>query len=147
MANKLYNQKSVAVNKASVGDSNNQGNFTFKGFDSNSKASNYKLHDIAIVKRDLLNHFYIRRGEKLENPMFGTVIWDMLFEPFTEATKSIIAKDVETIVNYDPRLRVDRIAITTTSLGIRIDLELTYMPFDISERMTLNFDKNNAVIA
>lgn len=146
MANKLYNQKTVAVNKASVGDSN-QGSFTFKGFDSNSKSTNYKLHDIDIVKRDLLNHFYIRRGEKLENPMFGTVIWDMLFEPFTEETKSIIAKDVEAIVNYDPRLRVDKLVITTTTLGIKIDLELTYMPFDISDRMTLSFDKNNAVIA
>lgn len=146
MANKLYNQKIVAVNTASVGD-NNQRAFTFKGFDSNSKATNYKLHDIDIVKRDLLNHFYIRRGEKLENPKFGTVIWDMLFEPFTESTKSIIAKDVETIVNYDPRLRVDSVVITTTDMGISIDLTLTYMPFDISQRMTLNFDKNNAVIA
>jgi phage baseplate assembly protein W len=146
VANKLYNQKIVAVNTASVGD-NNQRAFTFKGFDSNSKATNYKLHDIDIVKRDLLNHFYIRRGEKLENPKFGTVIWDMLFEPFTESTKSIIAKDVETIVNYDPRLRVDSVVITTTDMGISIDLTLTYMPFDISQRMTLNFDKNNAVIA
>jgi phage baseplate assembly protein W len=146
VANKLYNQKTVAVNKASVGDKE-QGNFTFKGFDSNSKSTNYKLYDIDIVKRDLLNHFYIRRGEKLENPKFGTVIWDMLFEPFTESTKSIIAKDVETIVNYDPRLRIDKVVVTTTAFGIRIDLELTYMPFNITERMTMNFDKKNAVIA
>ena len=28
----------------------------------------------------------------------GTVIWDMLFEPFTEDVKRIISKDVEDII-------------------------------------------------
>lgn len=142
---RLYQQKILAKNKASVGDQN-QGGFTYKGFSSTSPTKNFKLYDIDLVKQDLLNHFYIRKGEKLENPNFGTVIWDILFEPFTPEVKEIIAKDVQTIINYDPRLIVTDIQIDSTDLGIRIQADLVYVPFNINERMTLNFDRNNRVI-
>lgn len=145
MSTKLYNQKTVAKNVASVGDSN-QGAFTYKGFSSKQISKNYKLYDIDLVKQDLINHFYIRKGEKLENPEFGTVIWDMLFEQFTDDVKNIIAKDVEDIVNYDPRLLVNEVQIDNTDQGIRIQADITYIPFNINERMTFEFDKNNSVI-
>ena len=145
MAKKLYNTKTVATNKASVGD-DNTGSFAYKGFSSKEYSKNFKLYDIDLVKQDLINHFYIRKGEKLENPEFGTVIWDMLFEPFTPDVKEIIAKDVEAIINYDPRFAVTEINIDSTDQGMRIQADLVYIPFNINERMTLNFDKNNSVI-
>jgi phage baseplate assembly protein W len=141
---KLYNQKIVATSNAQV--TNNLGVLTYKGFSSVESAKNYKLYDIDLVKQDLMNHFYIRKGEKLENPEFGTVIWDMLFEPFTDDVKKIIAKDVEDIVNYDPRIAVKEIQIDTTDQGIRIQADIVYAPFNINERMTFNFDKTNSVI-
>lgn len=145
MATKIYNQKSVATKTAAVSDEN-RGIFTYKGFSSKEVTRNYKLYDIDLVKQDLINHFYIRKGEKLENPEFGTVIWDMLFEPFTEDVKNIIAKDVEDIVNYDPRIIVNEIQVDSTDQGIRIQADITYIPFNINERMTFDFDKNNSVI-
>ena len=33
------------------------------------------------------------------NPEFGTIIWDALFEPFTDDLKEAIARNVTTIVN------------------------------------------------
>ena len=144
MANKLYNQKTVATNTASVGDKG--GIFTYKGFNSREASKNYKIYDIDLVKQDLINHFYIRKGEKLENPEFGTIIWDMLFEQFTEDVKEMIAKDVETIINYDPRIVVNEVLIDSTDIGIRIQADVTYIPFNINERMTFDFDKNNSII-
>ena len=141
---KLYNQKSVATATAVV--SENQGMFTYKGFSSKETDKNYKLYDIDLVKQDLLNHFYIRKGEKLENPAFGTVIWDMLFEQFTEDVKNIIAKDVEDIINYDPRIAVNEVQIDSTDQGIRIQADIVYIPFNVNERMTFNFDKTNSTI-
>ena len=134
----------VARNTATVGDKG--GSFTYKGFNSKESSRNFKLYDIDLVKQDLINHFYIRKGEKLENPEFGTVIWDMLFENFTEDVKNIIAKDVEDIVNYDPRLQVNEVAIDSTDQGIRIQVDLTYVPFNVNERMTFDFDKDNSII-
>jgi phage baseplate assembly protein W len=145
MANKLYNNKVVSVNKASVGD-NNSGSFVYKGFNSKETTKNYKLYDIDLVKQDLMNHFYIRKGEKLENPEFGTIIWDMLFEQFTESVKNMIAKDVEEIINYDPRMQVNEVQIDSTDIGIRIQADITYIPFNINEKMTFEFDKSTSSI-
>jgi phage baseplate assembly protein W len=144
MANKLYNQKTVATNTASVGDKG--AIFTYKGFSSKEMKKNYKLYDIDLVKQDLINHFYIRKGEKLENPDFGTIIWDMLFEQFTEDVKTMIAKDVESIINYDPRIVVNEVLVDSTDQGIRIQADIVYIPFNVTERMTFDFDKNNSII-
>ena len=144
MATRLYNQKIAAQSVANVTE--NQAKYTYKGFSSSESNKNFKLYDINLVKQDLINHFYIRKGEKLENPDFGTVIWDMLFEPFTPDVKEIIAKDVETIINYDPRITVQEVQIDSTDQGMRIQVELIYRPFNITEKMALNFDKTNRVI-
>ena len=142
---KLYKQTTLAKGAASIGDQN-QGVFVYKGFSSLQPKNNFKLYDIDIVKQDLINHFYIRKGEKLENPNFGTVIWDIIFEPFTAEVKEIVAKDVETIINYDPRLIVTDIQIDSTDFGLRIQADLLYVPFNINERITFNFDKANKII-
>lgn len=142
MANRLYNQQRVAVNKASVGNANS-GSFTYKGFSSKETKRNFKLYDIDLVKQDLINHFYIKKGEKLENPNFGTIIWDLLFEPMTEEVKKLIAQDVEEIINYDPRISVQSVAVDSTENGIRISADLLYLPFNVTERMSFDFDKRN----
>ena len=141
---KLYNQKTVASNRATV--TQTSASFKYKGFSSTEVKNNFKLYDIDLVKRDILNHFYIRKGEKLENPNFGTVIWDMLFENFTPEVKRIITKDVENIINHDPRVVVNAVTIDTTDQGIRIQAEVTYIPFNISENMAFNFDRTNNIV-
>lgn len=141
---RLYNSKTVASRTAQVLETQTQ--FTYKGFSSKESNKNFKLYDIDLVKQDLINHFYIRKGEKLENPDFGTVIWDMIFEQFTPDVKEMIAKDVEAIINYDPRLVVNEIQIDSTDQGMRIQADVTYVPFNINEKMTLNFDRQASII-
>jgi phage baseplate assembly protein W len=141
---KLYNQQSVATNKATTAQTSSS--FKYKGFSSNETKNNFKLYDIELVKRDLMNHFYIRKGEKLENPNFGTIIWDMLFENFTSEVRRLITEDVEQIINYDPRVKVNALTIDSTDQGIRIQADVVYLPFNINERMTFDFDKTNNIV-
>ena len=141
---KLYNQQSVATNKATTVQTSSS--FRYKGFSSNETKNNFKLYDIELVKRDLMNHFYIRKGEKLENPNFGTIIWDMLFENFTSEVRRLITEDVEQIINYDPRVKVNTLTIDSTDQGIRIQADVVYLPFNINERMTFDFDKTNSIV-
>jgi phage baseplate assembly protein W len=145
MAVSSYSQKTVSTLRAASATSSPS--FTYKGFSSNEIKNNFKLYDIDLVKRDLLNHFYIRKGEKLENPNFGTIIWDMLFENFTPEVKELISKDVETIINYDPRIAVQQVSIDSTDQGIRIEAEIVYLPFNINERMVFDFDKENNIVS
>jgi phage baseplate assembly protein W len=98
------------------------------------------------VKQDIINHFYIRKGEKLENPSFGTIIWDLLFDPFTPDVKKMITDNVEEIINYDPRIAVNSVTIDSTDQGIRIEADIVYIPFNVSERMTFDFDRTNNII-
>jgi predicted component of type VI protein secretion system len=70
----------------------------------------------------------------------------MLFEQFTESVKNMIAKDVEEIINYDPRMQVNEVQIDSTDIGIRIQADITYIPFNINEKMTFEFDKSTSSI-
>jgi phage baseplate assembly protein W len=145
VANKLYNQKTIQKSSAfSIDQSFNQ--FTYKGFSTVGKKKTFKLYDAALVKQDLINQFHIRKGEKLENPDYGTIIWDVLFEPMTEQLKQLISKDVSDIINSDPRVAVNTLTVDATDQGISLQLEVTYLPFNVTDRMMLAFDKNNSSI-
>jgi phage baseplate assembly protein W len=142
---KLYNQKTVGSQGVVILNDSNIA-FTYKGFNSQETKNKFKIYDIDLVKQDIINHFYIRKGEKLMNPDFGTIIWDILFEPFTEEVKKLITEDVEQIINYDPRIAINSVSIDSTDMGIRIEADITYLPFNINERMVFNFDKENNII-
>lgn len=110
-------------------------------------ATNVVLYDIELIKQDIINHFHIRQGEKLSDPNFGTIIWDVLFEPLTDALKDAIVKNVSKIINYDPRVTVDQIIVDSYESGIQIECVLTYLPYNISESMRLKFDETAGFVS
>jgi phage baseplate assembly protein W len=80
------------------------------------------------------------------NPEFGTIIWDVIFEPLTDNLKELILKNVETIINYDPRVKADNLIVTSYESGIQIECSLTYLPYNISEALRFRFDQANGLI-
>lgn len=116
---------------------------TYRGFSTTLNAKKYTLTDFVLAKQDLINYFNIRKGEKLMQPTFGTIIWDMLFEQLTEDTQQIITSDITRIVSYDPRFRVGQVAVTQQDHGFLIEITLTYIPTDQTETIALNFDQNS----
>ena len=112
----------------------------YKGFSTIGQTRKFRLTDFDLVGRDILNHFYIRKGEKLMNPSFGTIIWNVLYEPFTEELRALITEDVRTIASYDPRVSFDNIVVTEYDQGIQILLELRYLVTNQSSVMNLQFD-------
>lgn len=101
------------------------------------------LYDLSLIKQDLLNHFHIRQGEKLSDPTFGCILWDLLFDPLTDATKQLIIENVNQIIDHEPRVLADSIIVDEYENGIAIYATLTYLPYNISETMRVNFDKNS----
>jgi len=100
----------------------------YRGFSTLLSNEYFKVGDFDLAKRDLINHFSIRKGEKLMNPNFGSVIWSMIFEPLNETSKQVIVDDIKRIVNYDPRISVEHINIIEHTHGIMVELELIYLP-------------------
>ena len=124
------------------------GEKTYRGFSTvNPDNVGFQLYDLQIVKQDIINHFHIRQGELLSNPNFGTIIWDILYEPLTENIKQIIAENVTTIINYDPRVSVTSIIIDQYESGLQIEATLLFLPYNIVENMQLTFDQNNGFLA
>jgi phage baseplate assembly protein W len=113
----------------------------YVGYSTIDQIKSVSLTDADLIKRDLINHFHIRRGEKLMNPNFGTIIWDSIFEPFTEQLKTAIVDDVTRIARYDPRLRVDQILVDQFEHGILIELRLEYVDSNELETLKLIFDR------
>jgi len=111
----------------------------------NPDSKDLVLNDIALIKQDIVNHFHIRLGEKLENPEFGTIIWDVIFEPLTDALKSAIVKNVTTIINYDPRVNANNITVDSFEYGIQVYAELTFLDYNISENLRFTFDQRNSI--
>jgi len=118
-------------------------NVTFKGFSSRADKKNFKLYDFEVAKQDLINRLSVRKGERVENPEFGTIIYDAIFEPFTEALKDAIVEDVTANLNADPRIATEEILVTEADKGIAIQATVTYVPLNITEKLRFNFDENS----
>ena len=116
---------------------------TFKGFSSRADRQNFKLYDFEVAKQDLINRLSIRKGERVENPEFGTIIYDVMFEPFTEALKQAVVDDVTANLNADPRISTSEILVTEADHGIAIQATITYVPLNITEKLRFNFDENS----
>ena len=115
---------------------------TFKGFSSRADKRNFKLYDFECAKQDLLNRLSVRKGERVENPEFGTIIYDAIFEPLTEQLKEAIVADVTANLNADPRISTEEIQLAEAEHGISIQATITYVPLDITEKLRFTFDEN-----
>ena len=132
----------MAYGDSGSGDLSNK-SVTFKGFSSRADKRNFKLYDFEVAKQDLINRLSIRKGERVENPEFGTIIYDAIFEPFTEALKDAIVDDVTANLNADPRISTQEILVSEADKGIAIQATITYVPLNITEKLSFNFDENS----
>ena len=125
-----------------MADKNNLNSVTFKGFSSRAENQNFKLYDFECAKQDLINRLSIRKGERVENPEFGTIIYDCIFEPFTDALKDAILEDITQNLNADPRISTEEIRVSEKEHGIAIQATITYVPLNITEKLKFSFDEN-----
>ena len=132
----------MAYGDSGSGDLSNK-SITFKGFSSRADKRNFKLYDFEVAKQDLINRLSIRKGERIENPEFGTIIYDAIFEPFTEALKDAIIDDITANLNADPRIATEEIRVTEADKGIAVQATITYVPLNITEKLRFNFDENS----
>jgi phage baseplate assembly protein W len=119
----------------------------YRGFSTvNTDTNNFALYDFELIKQDLINMFNIQQGERLMNPTFGCVIWDLLFEPLTDQVKSLMLQNVNDIINFDPRVQASNVTITQYDTGIQLEFTLTYVTYNLSQVLQVQFDQNNGLL-
>lgn len=116
----------------------------YKGF-STQEYENTKtlvLRDVELVKRDLLNHIFTRRGERAKMPTYGTVIPDIVFEPLDEQTVEIIRQDLLTVVAFEPRVELRSINVIPLydDGAIVASLDLDYIELDLSDVLDIRLE-------
>lgn len=115
----------------------------YRGFSTvNENNQGFALYDFELIKQDIINHFHIRKGEKLSDPSFGTIIWDILFEPFTDNVRDAVIENVTQIVNYDPRVQAQEILVDSYESGLSVQCSITYLPYSISDQLVFRFDQS-----
>ena len=116
----------------------------YKGYNAvDNNTTKTRLEDAELIKRDLSNHFNIRKGEKLMRPDFGTIIWDALFEPMTEDLRDAIVEDVLEIIKYDPRIVAETVLVDEYENGILVEATVRYSNLNQTENMRFLFDQNS----
>jgi len=119
----------------------------YKGFSSvSSTNSNTKLYDFDLIKQDIINHFRTKKGERVMNPNFGSIIWDILMEPLTEQSRLDIENDINRICNFDARVTPVQIDLTEYPNGYLLELTLLLNGTDQSTNLKLTFDQEIGLI-
>lgn len=114
----------------------------YKGFSSvDTTRMNTRLYDYDIIKQDIINHFMTKKGERLMNPRFGSIIWDLLMEPLTDEVRQLLTDDITEICNSDPRVTPTQIQLTEFESGYILELTLTLNGTDQSFNLQLTFDQ------
>ena len=115
---------------------------TYKGFSTiGNNFGSPKLTDTDLIKRDLLNHFAIRKGEKLMNGEFGTSLRDLIMDPLTEETKQLIIEEVNAVINNDPRVRPEEVTMDEYENGLQVQIVLRYVIDNQVETLQVRFDR------
>jgi len=120
----------------------------FKGFSTvNKQWGNFKLYDIDLAKQDLLNELYTRKGERIMSPDFGSIIWDLLFDPMSDETIQLIQEDMERILTKDPRLELRQLDVREDfdTQTIIVAIILNYVPTATLTELVATFSRDTAL--
>lgn len=99
----------------------------------------YSLTNIALVKRDLENHFATPMGSRVMLPNFGTRIYEMLFDPFDEYTKNAIIEDAIRVVQSDPRVELVSIDVYQEDQALNVIMVLLFKPEAVTDNLFVTF--------
>ncbi len=109
------------------------------GFHYDNPTNGFMTADMETVKRDLLNHIWTIRGERVMFPTFGTSIPLLAFEPLDENTIKVVEDDLREVFAYDPRVELIDLAVTALpdNNAIYALADLRYKELNVTETLRL----------
>lgn len=118
--------------------------YIYKGFSSKrfQHDKSFVMTDLDLVKEDLINHIFTRRGERVRMANFGTAIPDLVFEPLTDEVVNSVREELLAVFTYDPRVQlIDMAVIPLVDESSVVALaDLSYIELDIKDRMSLRIE-------
>lgn len=111
----------------------------YSSYEYQSKKT-FSIVDVELVKLDLLNHIFTRKGERVMMPNFGTRIPDMVFEPLDGITLDIIEEDLKAVFDFDPRVKLLDLVIQPSydNNSVLASAKLLYIELNMTDTLDLN---------
>lgn len=111
-------------------------------FERYSYDKSLKLFDIELVKKDILNHIFTRRGERVKMLTYGTRIPDLVFEPMDDETLTYISEDIVNVFASDPRVEISdmRILPLYDNNVVIVSVTVLYVELDFTDRFDIKID-------
>ena len=120
----------------------------YRGFSTlQGNFSSTKVVDGDLIKRDLLNAFAIRKGEKVGSPGYGSGVLDLVMEPLTEEVKNLLLEEVTATIAQDPRVSLQQLVIDEYANGLQAQINLLYVQSNQSESLVINFDRQDGTVS
>jgi phage baseplate assembly protein W len=114
----------------------------YKGYSSYEfeRKKTFELTDIELVKIDLLNHIFTRRGSRVMMPMFGSSVPDIVFEPLDIFTTDTLEDELRRVIAFDPRVRLLSFDLDSNpdNHTIVVTIRLFYIELEITDDFELN---------
>lgn len=117
----------------------------YNGFSSLQFQNNkhMKLTNVDLIKMDLLNNIYTRKGERLKMGNYGTRIPDIVFEPLTDSVIYIISEDITQVFANDPRVELTDLKVIPiydeNAVMVFAAVNYAYLDFSGSFDIKINF--------
>ena len=77
-------------------------------------------------------------------PTWGCAIWNLLYEPFDAFTQQSIIDEVNRVVSTDPRVQANNVTVSVYDQGMQVQMDLYYVPLNVAQTFSLDFDKRTA---
>lgn len=116
----------------------------YKGFSSFEfeRIKTFNVYDVELVKLDILNHIFTRRGSRVMMPNFGTLIPQLAFEPLDNQTLEVLTDELQTVFDYDPRVELVDLNVNPSfdTNAVTVSARLYYVELDTVDIMNLNIE-------
>lgn len=118
----------------------------FKGFSTVDKIrAPFTLVNADLVKRDLLNQLYTKKGERVMRPDYGTIVYDLLMEPNIPEIEELVKEDIERIIDSDPRVELNDINLLIGEQSIRAEVTISYKLLNSEETLYIDYISQDEV--
>jgi len=100
------------------------------------------LHDLDLVKQDLMNHFHTRIGERVGRPNYGSIIWELLFDPSDSRTAALVIQDATRIITEDPRVKLLEVVpnIDLENHSIELNIKILSVETNMEDVFSVKFN-------
>lgn len=118
----------------------------FKSFSTNSDLATEtgKIFDLEVIRQDVLNTVWTRKGEYPMDLNRGMLVHDFMFSPtLNDVEKSMIIEDARTQLEEDPRYVVEDVRVFNDDEQqyIILYIDLFVPPLDASLNLKINIEE------